>query len=648
MDLESRKNIHASLETMLTACSLDCPDACSLEVVSGPEDLQVRGNPEHPFTQGFCCAKIHGYFQRLSSQDRIMWPWLKYRGRWQEISWEDALEICVQQLRDAWPENPARIVHISGHGARGVSKMVVDGFFAALGSTRVTGSVCDGTGIEASILDFGGLEHNPLPDLGNSRWIINWGRDLKRSSIHTFRIVQQARKSGARVVSIWPGGDGYDHFSDQLIRIAPGRDRFLALAVLKVIWEQGRVSEQAAARTRNREDLKSLIQSYSLSELAAICDVSEKDIHYLAAAYSQFPVSTVIGWGVQRYRLGGENIRFINALAWLSGNVGSSGAGVYYNISSARNFDLTWLPDNTTRFMSLPRLGRDLEVAANPPLSLAWINGTNPVNQLPESRRIARALSAIDFVVVVDAFWTDTALCADLVLPCTLMGEEDDVLGSCMHDYVNYARAIQDPPPGTRSDLWIAQQLNQRLGLGLDIGDREACLKRSLAFQVPEMSGNGWQKLREQGYMLAREQKPAFSDGVAHEDGLFHAVHTLSPEPEEDGGFPFRLLSLIRKDAVHSQILPADQAFPPTVWVNPEAPGLAGVDLNQEVFLVSELGDLHVQVAFDATIHPGALVYRRGDWMRLGGGVNQLIRAELSDLEAGAAQYSQLVRLCNA
>ncbi|MFP4258687.1 MAG: molybdopterin-dependent oxidoreductase [Desulfovermiculus sp.] len=633
---------------MVTACTLDCPDACSLDVLSGPNGLRVRGNLKHPFTQGYCCAKIRNYFQRLNSPDRIQWPMLKYKGRWQEISWEDALEICVQQLRNAWPENPARIVHISGHGARGVSKMVVDGFFAALGSTRVTGSVCDGTGIEASICDFGGLEHNPLPDLGNSRWIINWGRDLKRSSIHTCRIVQQARKSGTRVVSIWPGGDGYDQFSDQLIRIAPGRDRFLALALLKVIWEQGRVSEQAAARTRNLEELQALIQSSSLSELAAICDVSERDIHYLSAAYGQFPVSTVIGWGVQRYRLGGENVRFINALAWLSGNVGSSGAGVYYNISSGRNFDLTWLADNTTRFISLPCLGRDLELAKGPALSLAWINGTNPVNQIPESKRVARALSAINFVVVVDAFWTDTALCADLVLPCTLMGEEDDVLGSCMHDYVHYARAVQDPPPGARSDFWIVQELNERLGVGLDIGDRDECLKRSLAFQVPGELNQWWQELTEHGYVLAREQKPAFSGGPAHGDGLFHAVNTLSPEPEEGGSFSFQLLSLIRKDAVHSQIMPTDQVFPPTVWVNPEAPGLSGVDLNKEVSLVSELGALHVQVAFDATLHPGVLVYRRGDWMRLGGGVNQLIRAELSDLEAGAAQYSQLVWLCNA
>ncbi|MDZ7762424.1 MAG: molybdopterin-dependent oxidoreductase [Desulfovermiculus sp.] len=630
---------------MISACTLDCPDACSLLVQSGPNGHEVRGNPDHPFTRGFTCGKIQGYFQRLHSPDRILWPMLRYKSRWQEISWEDALEICSQRLDAACQENPASIVHISGHGARGISKMVVDGFFAALGCTRLQGSVCDGTGIEASILDFGRLDQSPLQDMHNSRWIVNWGRDVLRSSIHTHRIMARARQNGTRVVSIWPGGDGYDRFSDQLIRIAPGGDRFLALAVLKVIWEQGRISRQAVESTLGWEDLLSLIQSYSLSELSDICDVPPKDIYYLAAAYSQSPVATVIGWGVQRHRFGGETVRCIDALAWLSGNVGMSGAGVFYNISSVRNFDLSWLPDKTARFLTLPRLGRELQENGDPPLSLTWINGTNPVNQLPESTRVAQALRDMEFTVVVDGFWTDTALCADLVLPCTLMGEEEDVLGSCMHDYVNRAQAAVDPPPGVRSDLWIIQELNERLGLGLAITDRETCLKRSLA--LPGEGDQQWASLRDDGYVLAREQKPAFIHGPGHKDGLFHALSKVSPGSQEDPRFPFRLLSLIRKQAIHSQILPLDQDMPPTVWVNPQAPGLQGLDLEGEVFLVSELGRLRVRVAFDSSLHPQALVYRRGDWMVLGGGVNQLIRDDVTDLKVGAAQYSQRVGLRN-
>jgi len=633
---------------MRTACTLDCPDACSLVVESGPSGLKVRGNPEHPFTQGFTCAKIQGYFQRLNSPERIRFPMLRYKGRWQEISWEDAVKICTDQIEAVCDKDPAQLLHVSGHGARGVSKMVVDGFFAALGCTRATGSVCDGTGIDAFLMDFGSLEQEPLEELGRARWIINWGRDFRRSSIHTHRIVNQARQNNVRVVSIWPGGEGYEAFSDDLIRVAPGRDRFLALAVLKVLWEQDGIESGNAGLTRGIQELQAVADSYSLPELAGICDVLEQDIHFLAAAYRQSPVATVIGWGVQRYGFGGENVRFIDALAWLSGNVGMPGGGVFYNIASARNFDLSWLPDNTAGFVSLPRLGRELEGVQDLSSFMVWINGTNPVNQLPDSKRVARALQKCNFVVLMDGFWTDTARCADLFLPCALMGEEDDLVGSCMHDYVQYARAVQSPPPGVRSDLWIVRELNAGLGLDLPIHERTQCLQQSLALETVQDQQEAWRQLTREGFLLARESTTPFAHGPAHDDGLFHAVGTISPEPEQGPEFPFRLLSLIRKEAIHSQIPEKEQDMPPTVWVNPRAAELQGIDWGREIFVVSELGRLRVQVAFDATLHPLVLVYRRGDWMGLGGGVNQLIEAEVSDLQTGAAQYSQSVRLQNA
>ncbi len=228
------------------------------------------------------------------------------------------------------------------------------------------------------------------------------------------------------------------------------------------------------------------------------------------------------------------------------------------------------------------------------------------------------------------------------------MGEEEDVVGSCMHDYVQYARAVQSPPPGVRSDLWIVRELNAGLGLDFPIPERTQCLQQSLALETVQDQQEAWRKLTQEGFLLAREHTTPYAHGPAHSDGMFHAVRTISPEPDQVPEFPFRLLSLIRKEAIHSQIPEKEQDMPPTVWVNPQAAGLQGIDLDREVFVVSELGRLRVQVAFDATLHPQVLVYRRGDWMDLGGGVNQLIQAEVSDLQVGAAQYSQSVRLENA
>ena len=74
----------------ITACTMDCPDACSL-IVSYDDDRRVilKGNPEHPITAGFTCAKIKDHIRRLQSTDRILKPMLRRDNGWQAISWDE-------------------------------------------------------------------------------------------------------------------------------------------------------------------------------------------------------------------------------------------------------------------------------------------------------------------------------------------------------------------------------------------------------------------------------------------------------------------------------------------------------------------------------------------------------------------------------
>jgi anaerobic selenocysteine-containing dehydrogenase len=107
------------------------------------------------------------------------------------------------------------------------------------------------------------------------------------------------------------------------------------------------------------------------------------------------------------------------------------------------------------------------------------------------------------------------------------------------------------------------------------------------------------------------------------------------------------LLTLIRRETIHSQILPEKQTEPPTVWIAPDCLCLGHLDLLEDVYLVSPLGRLKVRVEVTRGLHPEVVIYRRGDWMKLGGGVNQLIAAELTDIGNGAPFYQQCVRLEN-
>jgi anaerobic selenocysteine-containing dehydrogenase len=633
----------------ITACTYDCPDACSL-VLEQTEDGSMRllGNPDSPFTRGVMCAKTRRQLRRLQSHSRILKPRLKTKSGWQDIGWGDALDLCAEKLQRLRSE-PTAILHIHSDGAKGVLKEAVNLFFAQLGSSRVMGSLCDAAGFIAGVEDFGARENNDIEDLSNATAIVNWGKDLSRSSIHTAAVVHRARSKGARVLTISPGGDGNDPFSDGRIRIRPGTDRFLAAAVIRRLIGEGRVPEDALTRTRHPEKFLELIQGRSTEGLLAMCEVPMSDAERLFHAYATVkPLATFIGAGLQRYRYGGENVRFINALALLSGNVGRSGGGVYFHLHSYRNLDLGWIKGpghKGRRAFHIATIGRDILAAQDPPVKMIWVNGANVVNQAPGALETARAFNRVTFKVVVDAFMNDTAQRADLVLPCTLMLEQEDVVGSFLHEYVQYVGVVVKPPAEARPDLWIVTELGKRLDPPVSMPAADDCLRAALASPHLETT---LEELKTKRFVRSKRPRIAF-EGLefAHADGKYRFPGQLHDEPSAPAGYPLRLLTLVRRTAIHSQILPEEQQPFPPVWVAPECPVLQGLDLSRPVVLVSPLGRLAVVVRLMPGLHPGAVVYRRGDWMNRGGGVNQLIASGLTDLGGGAPFYEQYVRLEN-
>ncbi|MGD8686798.1 MAG: molybdopterin-dependent oxidoreductase [Syntrophobacterales bacterium] len=634
---------------IVTGCTLDCSDTCSLLITPRADgSIRIKGNPKHPFTAGFTCAKIRRHPQRLSSAHRITTPLLRKDQDWKSIEWPEALQLCAQKIQE-YRSEPETILHIRGDGDKGVLSQASNLFFASLGSSQVAGSLCDMAGIAACIADFGSLDTNDPLDIANASAVVNWGKDLGRSSNHVAAIVGKVRKSGGKVLTISPGGDGNRMFSDKVVRIRPGTDRFLAAAVIHLLIQRGQIDDDVLERTRDWPQFRELITGRSVSELAGASDVSQNEVEELFAYYSlQEPVASLLGWGLQRYKHGGENVRFINALALLSGNIGRRGGGSYFNISSTRNFHLSWTknsPEKKRRTLLLPTIGKDILETEKPPIKMIWVNGFNVVNQAPDSGAIGRAFEDTEFKVVVDAFMTDTALRADLVLPCELMLEKEDIVGSFLHNYVNYVRPVLPPPKGARSDLWILSELGKRLDPPILLPKAENCLKASLDSPYLDIS---LEDLRQLGFVRANRPEIAYSNlRFDHPDGKYHLPTDLHQEIPPPDQFPLRLLTLVRRNFVHSQMLPEEHDPLPRVWISSESPALEGLDLDREIYMVSPLGRLKVRVERSQDLHPEAVIYRRGDWMKFGGGANQLVAAELTDMGNCAAYYSQCVRLEN-
>ena len=632
--------------SQVSACTLDCPDACSYVVGTGNTgEIRFAGNPKHPFTRGFICVKGSGYPANfLRRKDRITSPLLKQNGAFVKISWDEALELCSDKIQ-ALRGEPSSMLHLHGHGVRGVLSQASSVFFDTLGAGGAYGSVCDETGIQACIKDFGLLDHNEPEDIINASKLVNWGKDFSRSSVHLAEIIRRAQKKGLKVLTITPGGDEARSFSDVIITIRPGADRFLAAAAAKVLMETGAVHQNAVDFSSNLPAFRRLVDGWSLDDLCAECEVDKKDAAVIASWYmGDDPVASVMGWGVQRHSFGGENVRFINALSMLTGHVGRKGGGAYFNIGSMRNFSPWAEPSGIVRRrFFLGNLGCEI-LAASPPVRFIWVDGTNIVNQVPDCRSAAAAMEQCEFTVVVDAFLNDTALRADLILPPAMMTEREEVVGSCFHNYINYSAKVCDPPGEALSDFEIISRLGRLLDPPINLPTADECLEKALDSPYIKAS---LEELRSRGFVKAVRPSLAFEDMVfGHPDGKYRFPEELNVESDGGPDFPFRLLSLVRRRYLHSQIPESDQSGgPPKVLISPDNQFWRNMSAGDNVLLTTPAGGLEVVLEAAQGLQPQTLIIRRGGWMKHNQNANVIISPCVSDMGDGIPYYSQKAKL---
>jgi anaerobic selenocysteine-containing dehydrogenase len=351
-----------------------------------------------------------------------------------------------------------------------------------------------------------------------------------------------------------------------------------------------------------------------------------------------------VGWGLGRRGNGSTTIRTLDALAAVSGNLGIRGGGASYYFQRRGGFDTSFIkrPENAgTRTLLEPRLGEEL-LAASPKIRVAVIDNGNPVTQLPDSKTVARGLESVDFLVVLDAFVTDTAELAHVVLPTTTMLEEHDVVAAYGHSYVQLSRPVAPPPDGARSDFRIYQALAQRLGLDALDGDEITWIDRFLApmaaHGVTRASlADGGQRKPEAPHVLYEGRRFPTPSGRFRLLGDFPAT-----PPALEDGYPLTLMSISTYRSQSSQIAQGAQREPPRVTVHPDSAN--GLGEGAPARLVSPLGEVPVVVHLDPRQRRDLVIFHKGRWAKFGG-PNTLIRARVTDAGEGAAYYDQGVRL---
>jgi len=632
--------------TVRTACTLHCGDGCSLLAeTDGQRILSIRGNPDHPATKGFLCAKTTRFGERLNDPRRITTPLIREGGGVREASWEEALGLVAKEI-GRLRKTPERMLHIHYLSSFGLVHQASKLLFRTLGTSAFSGSPCLAAGKAAQAADFGAMRQPPLEKLLDAARIVNWGRNAPAASVHLTALLTEAREKGVRILSIHPGDTDYGGITDETIILRPGTDRFLAAAVAKILLGHTDTPGAGFACAANGPAFLTLLESLSLDEMLAACAVTREQAAMAADWYARKGTSTLIGRGLQRYAYGGENIGCIDGRAMLAGQLE---AGVYYSRQDLQQAQWDWTkasPDYSRTF-SIASIASEVE-NADPPVEFVWTEGMNPVTQCPDSLATRRML--LDrFTVAVEPFMTDTARCARVILPPALMFEFEDIVKNDAHRFVNHSAKVMKPCGLSLPNFEIATRLGALLDPPIVYPPSpEVVIDAALS---QGKLGTSLSRLREAGFLGVDMPSDPWPNGTfAHPDGLYRFPEALHPDNPGDHKFPLRLLSLVRRDSLHSQVPEQEQENPPRVFIGPECPAAklltaSGPGPLHPALLETRLGAMEVLVAISDRLHPEAVVYPRGDWLAHGGCINRLIRPHVTDLGGQIAYYEERARL---
>lgn len=635
-----------------TTCNRDCADACSIvATVQDGTITHLGGDKDHPVTQGFLCYRTSHFLARQYAPERLTTPWLR-RSKNEPltaVSFDEAMDYAAEKLLAIRRQSgPAAIFHYRSGGSLGHLKYVTDYFWERFGPVTIKrGDICTGAGDAAQLEDFGLLDANDLEDLENARTILIWGRNVVTCSPHTIPVLKRAKAKGTKLILIDPIHHQTARLCDEHVQVRPGGDLALALAVGRRLFECGATHPAAADYCEGLDGFRALCMASSMATWLERADVSLAQVEGIVRGLTEdAPCTFLVGWGMARRKLGSTTLRAIDAVAAVSGNIGVSGAGVsyYYNRKSA--VDTSFLGATPPRTICEPRFGHDILAQQEPPIRAVWITAGNPVCMLPDAHVNARALQQTEFVVVVDAFFTDTAACADLILPCCTLLEDDDVLGAYGHHYLGVSTPVVAPPGEVKSDLQIIQALAARTGLAEPMAGSAAEWKHRL--MAPKLAPHGV----DLASVAAKPTRSPLSPRIAHAGRRFQTPSGRArllgsippgqePSPARES-FPLTLLSCATPDSQSSQwVKPADGPLPCTV--HPDA--AAGFTDGEVAWLESALSAIPVCVRIDAAQRRDVAIVPKGGHLRGQRSANQLIGARLTDQGEGAALYDEGVRL---
>jgi anaerobic selenocysteine-containing dehydrogenase len=645
--------------TVRTACPLDCPDSCTLDVtVENGRIIEIDGGAANPATRAFICAKVRRFGERVYGDDRVLHPGVrrgaKGQGVFTRMTWDEALDHIadrMREIRDRW--GAEAILPFCYGGSNGLLTQDTNDatLFRAFGTSRLARTVCAAPTGAANQGLYGKMAGVSYLDYPHARMIVLWGVNPSASGIHLIPYIREARLAGAKLVVVDPRATSLAKQADIHLAPQPGADLPLALAIHNYLFEHGRTDERfLAEHTHGAAELRARAAEWPIERAARIAGVDADALRGVAELYARTsPALVRCGWGLERNRNGGSAAAAILALPAVGGKFGVRGGGFSMSNSAAWGIKAAaWMddvPEPQTRLVNMNHLGRALLEYDAPPVKMLFVYNCNPLATMPDQNRVLAGLQREDlFTVVFEQVFTDTARYADVVLPATTFLENYDIAKGYGAISLQLVRPVIEPVGEARPNPEVFSDLASRLGIGAPELETETLL-RIVGRVSPEISG----ELMEVG-----SATPPFGGAPIQFVDVFpltpdgrvdlypaalaaHGLYVFHPDPAIDR-YPLALISPATEKTISSTMGELRERSA-ALQMHPSDAEPRGIAQHDPVRVFNDLGEIQCPVALNRDMRPGTVSLPKGLWRKStynGFTTNALVPDSLTDLGGGA------------
>jgi anaerobic selenocysteine-containing dehydrogenase len=645
-----------------TVCPLDCPDACSLDVtVQDGRITTIDGSPHNAVTNGYICAKVRRFTERVYGSDRLLYPAIRKGPKgfalFERASWDDAMALIARRLdeaRQTW--GGESILPYSYGGSNGLLTQDTSDatLFRRLGASRLARTVCAAPTGAANEALYGKMPSITYEDYPEARLIILWGANPSASGIHLVPYIRDAQRKGATLIVIDPRTTALAKQADIHLAVKPGTDLPIALSIHRFLFEEGRADHAFLnAHTRHAEKLRAKARPWTFERAAEEAGVSAAALEAVARRYADAsPALVRCGWGQERNRNGGNSSLAILALPAVAGKFGVRGGGYAMSNTAAWGIERTWIgaPEPRTRLVNMNQLGRAL-TELDPPVRVLFVYNSNAAVTSPDQRRILRGLERDDlFTVVFEQVMTDTARYADVILPATTFLEGYDLVRGYGPISLRLGKPVIEAVGEARPNADVFGELLHRLDLA-EPTDPHGELEEMIDV-IARMPGSSRDELSERGAAIpiAGGRPIQFVDVYPRTPDrmvdLFPeyldaqapaGLYGYQPDPATME-FPLALISPASERTISSTLseLPRPEV---RLLMHPDDASARGLSDGDDVRIFNALGEVRCGLQVGTWVRPGTVVLPTGLWRKHtanGFTANALAPDSLTDLGGGA------------